>query len=73
MKQYLIAGLLIAGFVTPAFAASTYYVAQSVASHKCSVMGKKPDGKSMMMVGTETFKTKSDATKAMKGKSECKA
>jgi hypothetical protein len=48
-------------------------VAQSVASHKCSVMGKKPDGKSMMMVGTETFKTKSDATKAMKGKSECKA
>jgi hypothetical protein len=48
-------------------------VAQSVASHKCSVMGKKLDGKSMMMVGTETFKTKSDATKAMKGKSECKA
>ena len=73
MKHYLIAGLLVAGLVTPALAASTYYVAQSATSHKCSVIGKKPDGKSMMMVGTETFKSKSDAAKAMKGMSECKA
>jgi hypothetical protein len=73
MKQYLIAGLLIAGLVTPALAASAYYVAQSATSHKCAVIGKKPDGKSMMMIGTETFKSKSDATKAMKGMSECKA
>ena len=27
MKKYLIAGLLVAGFVTPAVAASEYYVA----------------------------------------------
>jgi hypothetical protein len=27
----------------------------------------------MMMVGTETFKSKSEAAKAMKGMSECKA
>jgi hypothetical protein len=73
MKHYLIAGLLIAGVVTPAFAASTYYVAQSATTHKCAVIGKKPDGKSMTMIGTATFKTKSAATKAMKGMSECKA
>jgi len=35
MKKYLIAGLLVAGFVTPAVAASEYYVAQVTTSHKC--------------------------------------
>ncbi len=29
MKKYLIAGLLVAGFVTPAFAAAEFYVAQN--------------------------------------------
>lgn len=72
MKQYLIAGLLVAGLVTPAFAAE-FYVAQSATTHKCSVIGKKPDGKAMMMVGTATFKSKPDAMTAMKGMSECKA
>jgi len=72
MQKYLIAGLLVAGLVTPAFAAE-FYVAQSASTHKCSVTAKKPDGKSMMLVGTETFKSKPDAMKAMKGMSECKA
>jgi hypothetical protein len=72
MKKYVIAGLLVAGFVTPAFAAE-FYVAQNATSHKCSVMSKKPDGKTMMMLGTEGFKTKSDAETAMKGMTECKA
>lgn len=72
MKKYVIAGLLVAGFVTPAFAAE-FYVAQDVTSHKCSVMPKKPDGKTMMMLGTEGFKTKSAAETAMKGMTECKA
>jgi len=73
MKHYLIASLLVAGLATPAFANSAFYVAQSATTHKCSVIDKKPDGKSMILVGTETFKTKSDAAKALKGMSECKA
>jgi hypothetical protein len=72
MQKYLIAGLLVAGMVSPAFAAE-FYVAQSASTHKCSVTSKKPDGKSMMLVGTETFKSKPDAMKAMKGMAECKA
>jgi hypothetical protein len=36
-------------------------------------MAKKPDGKTMMMLGTEAFKTKSAAETAMKGMTECKA
>ena len=72
MQKYLIAGLLVAGMISPAFAAE-YYVAQSSNTHKCSVTAKKPDGKSLRLISTETFKTKSDAQKAMKGMSECKA
>ena len=73
MKKYLIAGLLVAGLVTPALAAAGFYVAQDATSHKCKVISKKPDGKSMMMVGTAAFKSKPDAMTAMKGMSECKA
>ena len=72
MQKYLIAALLVAGMVSPAFAAE-YYVAQSSNTHKCSVTSKKPDGKSMMLISTETFKSKPDAMKAMKGMAECKA
>ena len=70
MKKYLIAGLLVAGFVTPAFAAG-FYVAQNNTSHKCSVVAKKPDGKTMTMLGTDSFKTKTEAMTAMKGMTEC--
>jgi hypothetical protein len=70
MKKYLIAGLVIAGFVTPALAGE-YYVAQSASTHKCSIVAKKPDGKTLTMLGTDGFKTKSDAHSAMKGMTEC--
>jgi hypothetical protein len=72
MQKYLIAGLLVAGMISPAFAAE-YYVAQSANTHKCSVTSKKPDGKSLRLISTETFKNKNDAERAMKGMSECKA
>lgn len=72
MKKYLVAGLLVAGFVTPALAGE-YYVAQSNTSHKCSIVAKKPDGKTLTMLGTDGFKTKSEAESAMKGMMECKA
>jgi hypothetical protein len=72
MKKYVIAGLLVAGFVTPAFAAE-FYVAQNATSHKCRVISKKPDGKTMMMLGTAGFPSKSAAETAMKAMTECKA
>jgi hypothetical protein len=72
MKKYVIAGLLIAGLATPALAAE-YYVAQNMTSHKCSIMSHKPDGKTLTMLGTEGFKTKSEAQNALKGMTECKA
>jgi hypothetical protein len=70
MKKYLIAGLLVAGLVTPAFAAASYYVAQNNSTHKCSIVSKKPDGKTLSMLGTDSFKTKSAAEVALKGMTE---
>jgi hypothetical protein len=72
MKKYVIAGLLIAGMATPALAAE-YYVAQNPSSHKCSIVSHKPDGKSLTMLGSEGFKTRSAAENALKTMSECKA
>ena len=72
MKKYVIAGLLIAGMATPALAAE-YYVAQNTSSHKCSIVSHKPDGKSLTMIGSDGFKTRSAAENALKGMSECKA
>ena len=72
MKKYVIAGLLIAGMATPALAAE-YYVAQNSSSHKCSIVSHKPDGKTLTMLGSDGFKTKSEAQNALKGMSECKA
>ena len=60
MKKYLIAGLLIAGMATPALAGE-YYVAQNSSNHKCSIVAKKPDGKTLTMLGSDGFKKKSDA------------
>ena len=73
MKKYVIAGLLVAGLVTPALAASEYYVAQNNSTHKCSIVSRKPDGKSLIMLGSEGFKSKSAAESALKGMTECKA
>lgn len=72
MKKYVIAGLLLASFVTPALAAE-YYVAQNTSSHKCSIVSKKPDGKTLTMLAADGFKSKSEAESALKGMSECKA
>jgi hypothetical protein len=72
MKKYVVAGLLIAGMTTPALAAE-YYVAQNTSSHKCTIVSHKPDGKSLTMLGSESFKTRSAAENALKSMSECKA
>ena len=65
-------GLLVAGFATPAFAAE-FFLAQNNTTRKCSIVSKKPDGKRLTQLGTQSFKTKSAAETALKGMSECKA
>jgi hypothetical protein len=71
MQRTLVAALLVAALATPAFAAS-YYVAQNNSTHKCSIVSHKPDGTKLVRLGSEGFKTKSQARNAMKGMSECR-
>jgi len=72
MRKYFITAALIASFAAPAFAATTYYVAENAKTKKCSVTTKKPDGKTYLMVGTpDTYTKKSDATAAMKAAADC--
>ncbi len=73
LRKIVVAAALTPSFVAPAFAATTYYVEQSAKTHKCSVTSHKPDGKKFSMIGTDTYKTKSAATTAMKADAACKA
>lgn len=58
--------------ISPALAASKYYVVHKAGDKLCSVTKTKPDGKVVVMVGTASFKTALDATIAMKAAAECK-
>jgi len=56
-----------------AFAATQYYVAQKPSGGTCSVVTKKPDGKSERMIGTVSYKTESGAQAALKAAPQCKS
>ena len=73
LRKIVVAAALTTALVAPAFAATTYYVEQNAKTHKCSVTSHKPNGKTFMMIGKDTYKTKSAADKAMKAAAECKA
>jgi hypothetical protein len=73
VSKLLVAAALAAAFVVPAYAATTYYVAQDAKSHKCSVTTKKPDGKTMMEIGTAGYNTRAAADAALKAASACTA
>ena len=73
LRKIVAAAALTTALVAPAFAATTYYVEQNAKTHNCSVTSHKPNGTTFMMIGKDTYKTKSAASTAMKAASECKA
>jgi hypothetical protein len=66
MRKYLIAGALIAAFVTPALAEQIYVVFDP-ASHKCEAMHNIPSGFKSM----GTYGSMDEAKKAMASMKEC--
>jgi hypothetical protein len=72
-RKFLLTAALAAAFVAPAFAATTWYVEQSVSTHKCAVTETKPNGTTEKQIGTTTYATKALAQTAMKAAAECKA
>ena len=72
MLKYIAVGIAVATLSMPAFAATEFFVAKDAATKKCSVVDKKPDEKSAMMVGKASFDTKAKAEDAMKAEKDCK-
>ena len=73
-RQYLLAAVLAGAFVAPAFAAHVdfWIVVQDLKTQKCSVETTKPDGKTAIMIGKVTYKTKAEAEAALKASKMCK-
>jgi hypothetical protein len=63
---------VIIGSAVPAFA-TKYYVVQNSKTLKCSVVPKKPKGKTVVLVGGGTpYKTRSDARAVLRTAANCK-
>jgi len=71
-KQILPVLALILLASSSAFAAAEFYVVKHMTSGTCSVSKVKPDGKAATMIGTKSYKTKTEATAAMASAAECK-
>jgi hypothetical protein len=68
-KRIAIAAVLIA-IATPALA-EDFYVGQDPESKRCKIVTEKPDGQTMIMIGTAAYATKEEAKAAKKAASEC--
>lgn len=74
MKLKLItAGLMIAAFSLPAFAADEFYVVQDVKTKKCTIVDKKPTDTSMTVVSPSgtIYKSRTEAESGMKTVKVC--
>lgn len=72
MQKRLIAASLLVLVASPALAAE-YYLAQDPTTKQCRVVDVKPDGKTMVMVGTSSYATKAEAFMAATKADDCKA
>lgn len=68
--KYVLCGVALAALVTPALAASEFYVVQDTATSKCSVMEQRPTATTMKVVGT-AYKTQAEAAAGMKAAKAC--
>lgn len=71
IRRYLLAAALAAGVATPALAATHHYVVHSAKQDTCKIVQKKPKGKTWVVVGATSYKTKAEAEAAMKAAPEC--
>jgi hypothetical protein len=69
MMKYALCGIVLAAFVTPAFAAK-FYVVRDTATKECSVAEQKPTEATMKQVGW-AHKTQAKAERAMHDSKKC--
>ena len=70
MPRYVFIAAVLTTFATPALAAE-FYIARDPTTQKCKIVETKPDGKTMVMVGTEPYATKEAAKSAKQASAEC--
>jgi hypothetical protein len=68
--KYALCGIVLALVVTPALAASKFYVVRDTTTNMCSIVEQKPTEATMKLVGM-AHKTQAKAEKAMKGAKIC--
>jgi dihydrodipicolinate synthase/N-acetylneuraminate lyase len=66
MQKCLIAVSLLVFIVSPALAAEYYVAHKPPKKEACKIVDKKPDGKTMVMVGTSSYATRDEAKAAKK-------
>lgn len=69
----LVGGLILAAFISPAFAAEEYYVVQDTTTKRCTIVQEKPTTTTMVMVGPVAFKTRAEAEAGMKTIKVCES
>jgi hypothetical protein len=70
----LVAMSMLTAFVTPAFAADSYYVVQDVKTKKCTITESKPTSTETTVVSGDTvYKTRSEAETGMKSVKVCES
>jgi hypothetical protein len=68
----LLACVIVSGLAAPAFARN-YYIVQNPKTLKCSVLPKKPKGKTVALVsGSSSYNSRNEARAALRAASPCK-
>ncbi|TMJ23797.1 MAG: hypothetical protein E6G96_18215 [Alphaproteobacteria bacterium] len=70
--RVLVACLIVIGLASPALARK-YYVVQNSKTLRCSVLPKKPKGKTVVLVsGSMSYKSRNEARVALRSLPPCK-
>ncbi|HWM32054.1 MAG TPA: hypothetical protein VNO69_10200 [Methyloceanibacter sp.] len=71
MSKSLLAGTLMLGLASPAFAAQEFFVALDTTANQCRVMMTQPDGVILRMVGKSAYSSLDEAQEAIAHLPEC--
>lgn len=71
MSKSLLAGTLMLGLASPAFAAQEFFVALDTTANQCRVMMTQPDGVILRMVGKSAYSSLDEAQEAIANLPEC--
>jgi len=72
MHKFLVAALVVLNISTPCLAAAEFWVAHDPVAKDCQIVRKKPDGKTLIMLGTSSYPTRDAAKAAKRATPECR-